>query len=400
MTNEISTKNIRRTNLKIFLVMMAGMFMALVLIRVFFFTMNASKGTFLGRVTEAREYLPQIAQEEEDLVMVFGSSMVDAGFSARQFDREVREAGIENIKSYNFGFGGLNPYFQDYLARRIGEEFSKHDKQLKLAIIEFNPFQTTKARWKGAVPVVDSFTTLLASPQELWEIVKEDPARGVLMAEIYYLRDGVSAQMATSFFGRAFSERQERSQTPVNEELQQQLQEVGAKLSEAFREEYPDFDGCDWCIDWQGAGTIPEERSPETLALFIPYYEALRSQRRMENDRFNRIFCCDIEGLDFEETLIESFIQVVKNFQGFSEQVEVILLPRNSQWIQYSDSAQQRLDNVLKRIETETGVRIRNYQNEPRFTPEMYSDTTHFARYSGDVEFTRLLVEEFSEQLR
>ena len=400
MTSDLSTANIRKTNLKIFLVMMAGMFMALVLIRIFFFTMNASKGTFLGRVTEAREYLPQIAQEEEDIVMVFGSSMVDAGFSARQFDREVKELGVDNIKSYNFGFGGLNPYFQDYLSRRIGEELGKQDKQLKLAVIEFNPFQTTKARWNGAIPIIDSFTTLLASPAELWEITKEDPARGVLMAEIYYLRDGVSAQMATSFFGRPFRGDRERSETPVNEELQKQLEEVGSKLGEAFRTEYPDFDGCDWCIDWQGAGTIPEERSEETLALFVPYYESLRSQRRMENDRFNRIFCCDIEGLDFEETLVEAFIRVVNNFQGFSEQVEVILLPRNTEWIKYSDEAQQRLDAVLERIARETGVSIRNYQLEPRFTPEMFSDTTHFARYSGDVEFTTMLVEEFVDQLR
>ena len=389
----------RKMNARIFIAMMLGMFIALVLIRLFALSMNASGDSFLGRVMEAREHLPTIAKDEEDLVMVFGSSMVDAGFNANQFDAEVAELGIDNIKSYNFGFGGLNPYFQDYLSRRIGEALSAENKKLKLAIIEFNPFQTTKARWQGALPVVDSFTTMLASPAELWEITKEDPTRGILMAEIYYLRDNVSAQMATSFFGRALRPPRERSDAPEDEEAQKRRDEIGPKLTAAFEEKYPDREDCDWCLDWQGGGPMKSERKPETVELFREYYETLRTQRRMENDRLQRISCCDIEGLHFEEELIQAFIRLVKNFKGFSEQVEVILLPRNTKWHQYSPEAQARLDEVIARIEVETGVAIKNYQEEPRFTPDTFSDTTHFSRYNGEVIFTSFLVEKFADQL-
>ena len=68
-------------------------------------------------------------------------------------------------------------------------------------------------------------------------------------------------------------------------------------------------------------------------------------------------------------------------------------MPRNHDWIKRPPEAQERLRLMLERIREETGVTINNFEDSPRITPEMFSDTTHLARYSGDVAFTSLLVE-------
>lgn len=360
---------------------------------------DASADTILSRVMEARAALPRIIAEQDDLVMVFGSSMTQAGFSARRFDQHLKENGI-TVKSFNFGFGGLNPLFQDYLSRRIRESFQEKDRRLKLALLEFNPFQTTTSRYNGAKPVIDSFISVLARPEELMEILYEDPTRGIRLLNIYYLRDSISAQITTNHFGGALRPDRPRSSIPEDEAAAARREELGEHFGKALEEDYPDYADEDWYYPWQGAGTIPEERSEETRAVYIEYFETLRTPRRLENDRMNRTSCCDITELHFEQVLVESYIRMVQNFQQFSDHVEVILLPKNSDWIQYPPEAVERLAAVLYQIESETGVTIRNFQDIDVITTDMYSDTTHLARYTGDVVFTRFLADEYGPRLR
>jgi hypothetical protein len=372
---------------------------ALAIVRFIGYLNDASAATILGRVIEARAALPRIVEEDKDLVMVFGSSMVQAGFSARQFDRQTAERGA-TAKSFNFGFGGLNPLFQDYLSRRIGEAFDDGDRRLKLAVLEFNPFQTTTSRYNGAVPVIDSFVTMLATPEEMWEILLDDPTRGILLLNIHYLRGGISAQMATNFFARPLRAPRPRSDLPEDEEAAERRQQLGEQLTAQFEKDYPDYSGENWHYGWQGAGTIPEERSAETHELFRQYYQSLRTPRRLDNDRIQRSTCCDIIEMHFEPVLVEAYIRIIKNFQQFSDRVEVIMLPRNTAWIQYPPEARARLQTVLDRIEKETGVKVQDFQTLDMITPEMFSDTTHLSRYAGDVAFTGFLVERYSEYLR
>ena len=385
-------------NRRIVAVLVLGMVLVVIFFRLFTMANNVSGETILGRVLEARAALPRILQEDKDLVMAFGSSMTEAGFSARRFDRGLAQRGVE-VKSFNFGFGGLNPYFQDYLSRRIREQLEAEDRRLKLVLIEFVPFQATRARWNGALPMVDSYVPLLASSDEMLRMAVEDPQSGVLRLTIHHLRDGISAEMVTHFFGRPLRAREPKSELPEDEAAMERLDEVGQKLQEAFKVDYPDYKESEWSYEWQGAGTIPEERSAETLEIFKEYYQLKRQERLLDNDKLDRIACCDIEELHFEELLVESFIRIVKNFQAVSDHVEVVLFPRNTDWIHYSDESAARLKAVLERIRDETGVPIRDYQLLPTVTPDMYSDTTHLARYSGDVTFTDQLIDDFAPLL-
>lgn len=395
-----STSSSRKPFAKTLVAILLAMSASLALVHLFTWANDASAETIITRVMEARSNLPKIVQTEGEIVIAFGSSMTEAGFSARQFDRQLAERGID-ITSYNFGFGGLNPYFQDFVSRRIRDEFVANDRRLKLALVEFTPLQNTKARYQGALPTIDSYVSMLATGDEIWELAKEDPTLGARVANIHYLRNDISAEMITFYFGRQiFGGGRPRSDLPEDEEAQATLEELGPILTKAFEEDYPDYVDSDWSWEWQGSGTIPEERSAETLELFPKYYAARRNEKAMTDDRLNRINCCDLEELDFEEELIAAFIRTVQNFQEFSDNVEVILMPVNEDWIKRPAEGQRRLREALERVALETGVSIRNFEQAPEITPQMFSDTTHLARYSGDVRFTELLVDTYEPTLR
>jgi hypothetical protein len=348
----------------------------------------------LPRVNEARAALPKILQEPNDLVLFYGSSMTRAAFSPRQFDRSLESQG-KKTTSFNFGFGGLNPYFQDILSRRIAEKFNESDRRLKLVMIEFNPFQTTKTRWDRAQPVVDSFLSVLASRSELVELAKHDLTRGVRLFNIKYVRNNISAEIITSFYGRALFPQARMQMYKDDEQTIADRRRLAEKLENQFAKEFPNYIDAQWKYSWRGGGTILEERSDETLAIFDQYYDVRHTDASMKNDRLGRINSADIEELNFEPLLVEHFINIVKNFQGIADNVEVVMLPKNSKWIHYTPEAKERLAKVLKTIEQATGVTIRNHQDIPDVTSSMYRDTTHVARYRGDVAYTKYLLKEF-----
>ena len=394
-----STSNSRSVWLRILAAVVLGMGVCMVLVRVFTEVGGASAETILPRVSEARAALPRIIATEGDQVMAFGSSMTHAGFSARQFDRELSEHGVD-ATSFNFGFGGLNPYFQDYFARRIREAFEAEERRLALAIIEFTPLQNTKTRWNGAQAMIESYISMLGNDEEVWSLLGDDVTRGVRTLGIRYLRNDISAEVMTWHFGgEIFPPELPELDVPADEEAEAVLEEVVPLINAAFDVDYPDYVDSDWDWDWQGAGTIPEERSPETLALFERYYDALRNDRRMASDRQWRIASADVENLDFEEELLAAFVRIVKTFQKFSDEVVVVLMPVNDDWITRPPEAKQHLRLALERIRTETGVTIHDFEDTPLVTPQMFSDTTHLSRYAGDVAWTSLLAETLAPAL-
>lgn len=363
---------------------------------------GAGSESMLGRVLQAQRAIPEIAQEDADLVLFFGSSMTEAGFSPREFDRDINAAG-GNIKSFNFGFGGLNPLFQDYTTRRIAEAFQEEDRRLKLVMIEFNPFQTTRSRRELQRAQEDSYLALMTSEEELWDMIVEDPESGIRKALIRYVRDGISAEMITTFFW-AEPFRAPRGLELVDieqdEAAQKRLDEVIETLNTNFPEEYPDYDGSAWYYPWQGGGTIKSERREDTLAAIDEYYTLSQTDYRMTVDRLNRIETADIEELHFDPELVEHFIAMVENFKQVADNVEIILLPKNTDWIKNPPEAMERQAAAIRQIEEATGVKVRNHQQVMGVTNSMFTDTTHLNRYQGAANYTEFLAREFTDLLK
>lgn len=393
--------NPRRIYLRIFLTILVGSGIALALAYAFVAANGASSRSLLGRVIEAQEAIPRIAAEDKDLVLVFGSSMVHAGFSPREFDQVVNAAG-GNVMSLNFGAGGLNPLFQDYTSRRIADTFRAEDRRLKLVLVEFNPFQATKARRELQRAQEESYLALMTSPRELWDMVLDDPESGIRMAEIRYLRDGISAEMITTFFWATPFQAPRDAGLDIQEEegVEERLGEVLEKMGEKFEEEYPDYDGSEWYYPWQGGGTIKAERSAETLALVEEYYELTQTDYRMTVDRLNRIQSADIENLVFDPELVAHFIRVVENLKEIADNVEVIMLPKNTDWIKNPPEALERQAAVVAQIEAATGVPVRDFQQIDAVTNDMFSDTTHLNRYHGAKAFSEFLAAYYTDLLQ
>ncbi|WP_198555503.1 hypothetical protein [Colwellia sp. 75C3] len=119
----------------------------------------------------------------------------------------------------------------------------------------------------------------------------------------------------------------------------------------------------------------------------------------MKNDRLSRIKSADIEELHFEPLLVESFIGIVKNFQRFSDNVEVVMLPKNSRYIHYTPEAKVRLAKAIKQIEQATGIKIKDHQDIKEVNADMYRDTTHLSRYRGDIAYTDFLLQQYAKVL-
>ena len=368
---------------------------AMALVQFILAEMGAKSQGVIARVLQSRAALQQIIAEPNDVVLFYGSSMTRAGFSARQFDADLAALG-KTVKSFNFGFGGLNPYFQDFYSRRIAESFKISERKIKLTIIEFNPFQTTQTRWHRAAPVIDSFLTLLATDPELIEITKDDITRAIRLFTIKYLRSNISAEMITSTLGREIFPPTSNQLFKDDDNIIAERRRLGNLLDDKFKQEYPHYKPSQWSYEWQGAGTIAEERSVETLAIFNDYYAVTQTDNQMQNDRLSRIRSADIEALHFEPLLVEHFINIIKNFQQVSDNVEVIMLPKNSKWIKTTPEGEKRLAEVVKKIEQAVGIKVKNHQHIKGITPAMFRDTTHLSRYRGDVFYTDYLIKQYS----
>ena len=397
------TPSQRRVFLRILLTILLGMAIAMGLVRAFTEANGANAQELLGRVLEAQEGMSKLlAEDDEDLVIVFGSSMIEAGFGSREFDQLIADSG-GSVSSWNYGFGGLNPLFQEHLARRMADNLNAHDRRLELMLIEFNPFQTTKTRRARAVALEEPYMSLLASHAEIRDRILDDPASGLRIAEIRYLRDGVSAEAVTTYFlSDPFTEPGAELDPGFepDEAIEERIGEIGDAYFPMFQEEFPEYQDCDWCYAWKGGNALPAERSEELTALLAEYYSLARNDYSMARDRLRRIQRADIEELDFDEDLVVAFIELVKVFATVSNNIEVILLPKNDDWITNPPEALERLNTVIARIESETGVTVRNFQKIDAVSNEMFSDTTHLTALDGRDAFTRFLADEYGHLLR
>jgi len=328
--------------------------------------------------------------------------MVEAGFGPREFDRYIAELGGQS-SSWNYGFCCLNPYFQEIIARRIVDGFKSSDRRLKLLLIEFNPFQVTKTRRNRALAIEEPYLSLLASREEIVDRILDDPASGLRIAAIRYLRGGVSAEAITTYFlSEPFTQPRADLDPGLekDEAIEERINDIRGLYFPMLREEFPVFAECDWCYELKGGDVLSTERSDEMKALMSEIYSLKRSDFMMAIDRLDRIQRADIEELDFDEDLVVAFIEMVKNMAQVADNIEVIMLPKNDDWIKNPPEALQRLNSVIDRIENETGVTVRNFQKIDAVTNDMFHDTTHLTALVGRLVFTRFLAEEYVHLLR
>ena len=116
----------------------------------------------------------------------------------------------------------------------------------------------------------------------------------------------------------------------------------------------------------------------------------------MAVDRLSRIRSADIEELHFDPELVEAFIRIVENFSAISDHVEIVMLPKNTDWIKNPPEALERQAEAIRQIESATGLTVQDFQTIDPVTNDMFSDTTHLNRYEGAVALTEFLAERYT----
>lgn len=352
-----------------------------------------------ARVLGMMEYLPTYLEENRNRkkMLIFGSSMVQAGFEPYQFDGHLAEQGID-VASINYGVGNLDPEFQQYITRDARRKLEAAGQKLDLTLLEFNPFQTTIVRGRFGGITRDQNEAILLTPADLWATTLEDPNRGTRLFNIRWFRNGISAEMLTSIFSISGNEA-----LPGQEEEAAQARERRSELQRVFQDSLPEgvnIFPIEWSHDLRG-GRIDKRLLPaESLEALQDYMDAFRAPAIMAGDRQRRISGGDILELGFDERLIQAFITMTNDLNAVSEHMEVVLLPRNTDWIVYRPEVQQKLNRLMQRITDETGVPVRDLQDHPAITPEMFLDTTHLSFGNGIDAFTELLAETYREQLQ
>lgn len=380
-----------------FKTLLGGLFMFLLVVGLYKFI--GSNIPMNARVLEMMAYMPTVATErpESKKVMIFGTSMVQAGFEPNQFDAYFAERDMDVI-SYNYGVGNLNPEFQQYVTRHIRQELESRNQTLTLSLLEFNPFQTTKARDVLGVITRDQNEAVLLPLEDLMRITFEDPDRGLRLLNIRYFREGISAELLSSAFtidgpvnfGEPDPERAEAA--AARSELQREFRDTLQEGNNPFADQ--------WSIARRGGRLDKSQLSSESLEALYAWAESYVHPALMAPDLQRRINQGDILGLDFEERLVQAFINMVNDLNAVSDHMEVILLPRNTDWVVYTPEVQQRLDNLMARITEETGVPVRDMQDLSEITPQMFVDTTHLSFALGIDTYTRVLAQTYEPILR
>jgi len=400
MHSSISSSDLTKGRLRTALqTAIAGVLLFGGVIVAFQFLVNTLRGGD-DRVTTQIGVLPELVSQypEKKKVMVFGSSMVQAGFEPLVFDEAMAQRGIDSV-SYNYGMGGLNPEFQEIFTRRIQEAFQAADRKLDLALVEFNPFQATKVRKAATVFIADQNVAALSSNKELLDITLRDPTRGVRLFNIRYFRAGISAELITTALTRGVNQ-QAPKRSDAYRAADRRSSELATQFREAVRSDLPEYKQAPWQRSFRGGRGDKTRLSAETLETLKELMASRRHPELLQVDLQRRIDGADIIDLGFDQALVDAFIRMVKNFQAISARVEVLLLPRNTDWVHYAPETRARLDMVLKEIAKQANVVIKDYQTHPKISPEHFIDTTHLSLYDGIDIFTKILAEDYAEVLR
>lgn len=373
--------------------LMLGMFLVRALVS--YVEHQAPSPFSIERIKASAEAFPAVRdatrRAEDKTVFVLGSSLVEFGFAPDVFDRQLREQGIE-ATSYNFGYGNADPSIHYLFAKKMAEIFADDPKTIDLVIFEFTPFQTTKAREQSGKKLDQAVKAILSDNRDLLTMAITDPKQAIDLFNIKWVRNGVPSDAITALLGKIVpTDRKvaivDPEQPPVSAQALQLYQGI---VRERSAQGHPG----EWFV--QDRGGLPSEVSDDTYQLALKVTSRLQNPQRMIADRLDRLRCCDIEGLDFSDSLVNQFIDAVKQAQTVSKRVDVLLMPRNQELIQLTAKGRQNLKVVLEKIRHETGATIVDLSELPLYKREEFFDSDHLSLFGGRLRFSRELAEHYA----
>ena len=351
----------------------------------------------IQRIQTSAQALPAAlslpAEDTRPVVYVFGSSLIEFGFSPQRFDAELKDRGVDAV-SYNFGFGNSDPHIQERFATRFAEVFRDHPATVDLVVYEFAPFQATRRRAEQSGQLENAAQAVIGDWRNFLDLAREDHEQAVSLFNIKYIRDGVPAEAITSLLSMPLKNLGKNA-VPIKDE---QTPSTGALQLDFYRHMHRDWFTDEAPGGWRqmDRGGLPVSASDDTMALAAQLMPRLQEPQRMQRALANRIACCDIEDLDIDESMLDSFIAAIRQAQSVSARVDVLLMPQNKDIVQYSEQGKQRLQAALDRIRAETGATIVDFSDADDYGVEWFFDTDHLTLFGGRLRFSEELADYYA----
>jgi len=349
-----------------------------------------SEGT--ERLVNFLDALPELARRD-DAVLVFGSSLIQHGFSPETFEQHVGAP----VTAYNLGFPGVDPETQALLARRVADTFKATGHKAQLSLVEFTPFQATLARARSAnfreLSAIKK--ALLADPLVLAQVARRSPEEASHLAALRLL-GGTSPKVVKSLLEEQLLDSPAPDWWPVPDppdtgaERRAWVTRIHQGRAAVERRKVPEWDPVRrgevrWIFD-------------ETREAYLAWARLRSAPEALKPDQEWRIETSDLLELRFDEQQVRFFIEAVRALASVSREARVVLAPRNPAWNQPTPEARARLAAVLALLERETGVPVLNLAESPEFGPEDFIDVTHLNESSGRPKLSRRLAEAVAER--
>lgn len=323
-------------------------------------------------------------------VYVFGSSLVEFGFSPDIFDAALRERGLA-VRSYNFAYGNADPGIHHLFARKFARTFARQPGKVDLVVFEFTPFQATRRREEQTGQLDSAVQSMLYDWSDFVALARHDHEKAVSLLSTRYLRNGVPAEAITNLLTTLTRSAIEPS-APVQDGVATPLRDQAMSLYHHLLSEWPQANPPG---GWyrENRGGLPATASTESLALTDAVMARLQVPARMQASRKQRLGCCDIEDLDISARMLDEFIAAVKEAQKVSGRVDVLLMPRNQDVVHLSDKGRDNLARALARIHAETGARVVDFSERPYYGVHEFLDADHLTLFRGRARLTRQLAD-------
>lgn len=326
-------------------------------------------------------------------VYVFGSSLMEFGFSPDLFDEALSARGRE-VRSYNFAYGNADPGIHHLFATRFARTFAAYPGKVDLVVFEFTPFQATRLREQQTGQLDSAVQAMLYEPADFLALARHDHEKAVALLNTRYFRNGVPAEAITNLL-TTLTRGALAPSAPVDDGVGTPLKVQAMALYNSLLAEWPQArPPGGWYRENRGG--LPPTASHESLQLADQVMARLQVPARMEASRRQRIGCCDIEELRISERMLGEFIAAVKEAQKVAGRVDVLLMPRNQDVIHLSEAGRANLARALERIRRETGVQVVDFSERPYYGVEEFLDADHLTLFRGRERLTRQLADHYA----
>lgn len=330
------------------------------------------------RLVLATRRLPDIARD--GTAVVFGTSPMQWGFSPAIFDRTMARSGTPTL-TYNLGNFGIGPDLMSIMARRLGAALRAENRRLRLAVLEFTPWNATAARRN------DFFINAMAAAQRARLV----DAAGLLDLARHDL-DQASEVLALEAWGDIPPE---AAVIIYNRVVLQPITHLGTDrrsrlIRDAGKRARVNSQGEAWNLRRRGEVVLRDPAKPADYDAWL----ALHQQPEfMVEDLAWRVNSADIHGLHFDDGFIDEYIALARILKTYADTVVVVVAPCHPDARPEDAHARARLDAVLARIAGEADVPVVDLYESPAFLRHDFMDNTHVSDSTGKEKLSRMLAE-------